>query len=329
MLLQLFTAHAKLGHHFDPRDCEISIAIRSGLYFDTHMAGPKSEPLQPAAPVRNLDLRNVFPSANGAGDAGQGGSALRAFTVLEAAAHMRRDLSVSELSALVDVPKPTMHRLVRQLESDGLLQRGLQGRLRGPGPRLVNFALEVLRYWAEAAPRQASLQALSSNVGETCNLGVMEGNAVVYIDRVESKWPFGLKFEPGSKVPLHCTSMGKLFLSELASGKRLELLRSSALHRYTENTICDADALDREVQEIKKRGYSLDDQEFLAGVVCLAVPVRTSDGVLCAALAISAPAARLSIGKALQQLPVMNQTAETLGSQLQRLSGLDRGEFET
>ena len=257
-------------------------------------------------------------SADQRGDGGLGGSTLRAFGVLETAARMRRDLSVSELSALADVPKPTMHRLVRQLENDGLLQRGVRGRLRGPGPRLVHFALDVLRYWAETAPRKAILQALSANVGETCNLGVMDGNAVIYIDRVESKWPFGLKFEPGSRVPLHCTAMGKLFLSEMPAAKRRELLSVSSLHRYTENTICDAAALDREAAEIKTRGYSVDDQEFLAGVVCLAVPVRDTEGALCAALAISAPAARLSIDKALQQLPLMMQAADKLGEQFSR-----------
>ena len=85
---------------------------------------------------------------------------------------MRRDLSVSELSALVDIPKPTMHRLVRQFEGDGLLQRGLHGKLRGPGPRLVSFALDVLRYWAEAAPRQAILQScrtMSGNLQPRCD----------------------------------------------------------------------------------------------------------------------------------------------------------------
>ena len=116
--------------------------------------------------------------------------------------------------------------------------------------------------------------------------------------------------------------MGKLFLSEIPVGKCREILQASTLHRYTENTICDVEALDREVQEIKKRGYSIDDQEFLAGVVCLAVPVRTSDGVLWAALAISAPAARLSIGKALQQLPTLISAAEKLGAQLERRSAV-------
>ncbi len=193
---------SKCAKFFDPS--QNLVAINFGLVFDTQMEDSTHKPVsKAAAAARQVDLQSLLlQDAAQGGDAGIGGAGLRAFNVLEAAAHMRRDLSVSELSALVDVPKPTMHRLVRQLEKDGLLQRGVSGRLRGPGPRLVNFALDVLRYWAEAAPRQALLQALSSNVGETCNLGVMEGNAIVYIERVESKWPFGLKFEPGSKV--HC-----------------------------------------------------------------------------------------------------------------------------
>jgi DNA-binding IclR family transcriptional regulator len=285
--------------------------------------GPVARRVSAKAAPRQADPPTVFPQDLTANDGGIGGAGLRALHVLEAAARMRRDLSVSELSTLVDVPKPTMHRLVRQLESDGLLQRGVNGRLRGPGPRLVTFALDVLRYWAKAAPRQALLQALSNRVGETCNLGVMDGNAIVYIERVESKWPFGLKFEIGSKVPLHCTSMGKLFLGEMPPAKRRELIQASVLHAYTDNTICDAEALDREVQEIKKRGYSIDDQEFLAGVVCLAVPVRSSAGTLCAALAISAPAARLSIGRALQQLPIMMEVAAKLGAQFERQNSAD------
>lgn len=242
----------------------------------------------------------------------------RSFTVLETIAQMRRPLGISELSAIANVPKPTMHRLVRQLENDRLLQRELRGRLRGPGLRLLDFALDVIQCWAEMAPRQALLQALSSKVGETCNLGIMAENAIIYIDRVEAEWPFGLRFEAGSKVPLHCTSMGKLFLSALAPHKRSELLQSLPLHRYTENTICDIDALERELVEIQRRTYSIDNQEFLAGVLCLAVPVRGSGGRLCAGLAISAPVARLSIEKALQHVPAMMETAQKLGEHLRR-----------
>lgn len=145
---------------------------------------------------------------------------------------------------------------------------------------------------------------------------MMTGTAVVYLDRVEASWPFGLKFEAGSRVPLHCTSMGKLLLGALPRRRRDALIAASALSRYTENTITDRAALRRELDEIRKRGYSVDNQEFLAGVVCLAVPVIDKKGAVCAALAISAPEARMSTAEAVTHLPTLLAAAAELGAQV-------------
>src|SRR6202043_1411398 len=103
--------------------------------------------------------------------------------------------------------------------------------------RLERLGLDIVAASMSRAPRHAILQSLSQQIGETCNFGVMAGSHVVYLDRVESAWPFGLRFEPGSRVPLHCTSMGKLFLSLLPKQKRAMLLRAAPLHPYTANTI--------------------------------------------------------------------------------------------
>ena len=126
---------------------------------------------------------------------------------------------------------------------------------------------------------------------------------MLYLDRVEASWPFGLRFESGSRVPLHCTSVGKLLLSALPRRRRDELIRATPLAHYTEKTITDPDSLHIELDEIRKRGYSIDNQEFLAGVVCLGVPVRDSKGVICAGLAMSAPHARMSVEEAVDHLP--------------------------
>jgi IclR family acetate operon transcriptional repressor len=232
----------------------------------------------------------------------RGGPALKVFAVLETIASQQRPLAISELAALLQVPKPTMHRIVRQLDAEGLLQREPNRRVYGPGMR--------------SAPRHAVLEALSAKVGETCNFGMMSGNAILYLDRVEASWPFGLKFESGSRVPLHCTSVGKLLLSVQPRRRRDELIRTTPLPRYTENTITDPDALHRELDEIRKRGYSIDNQEFLAGVVCLAVPVRDSKGVICAGLAISAPHARMSVAESIGHLPVLLAAADQLATHL-------------
>ncbi len=149
---------------------------------------------------------------------------VKAVSILETMATAKRPLSVTELGVLLGLPKPTAHRIVRMLENEGLIQREPGSRRLVPGARLVRLGLELVATSMQQAPRRAILEALSQQVGETCNFGVMAGSHVVYIDRVEAAWPFGLRFEPGSRVPLHCTSIGKLFLSHLSSRRRALLL---------------------------------------------------------------------------------------------------------
>jgi len=237
---------------------------------------------------------------------------VKAVAILEAMATVRRPLGVTEVGMLLGLPKPTAHRIVRMLEGEGLLQREPGSRRFVPGARLVRLGLGVVAASMLSAPRHAILEALSQKIGETCNFGVMADNHVVYLDRVESAWPFGLRFEPGSHVPLHCTSMGKLFLSLMPAKKCALLLRSIPLYRYTENTITDAARLEAELENIRSAEVSTDNQEFLAGVVCVAVPVRDNNKQPVAALAVSAPLARMTLQQGLQHVPLLQAAAEQL-----------------
>lgn len=237
---------------------------------------------------------------------------VKAVSVLETIAEARRPLGISELGALLGLPKPTAHRIVRMLESEGLMQREPGSRRYVPGPRLVRLGLSIVGAAMMSAPRHSILETLSQQIGETCNFGVINGSHVLYLDRVEAEWPLGLRFEPGSHVPLHCTSMGKLFLSWLPKQRREVLLRSMPLLRYTDNTITDIDRLEADLEKIRASEVSTDNQEFLAGVVCVAVPVRDQNGHRVAALAISAPLARMSMEKGLKYVPLMQKAAEEL-----------------
>ena len=196
-----------------------------------------------------LDERRASPAE----PPGKSFPTVKAVAILEAMATARRPLGVSELGALLGLPKPTAHRIVRMLETEGLLQREPGSRRFVPGARMVQLGLGIVAASMLRGPRHAILEALSQKIGETCNFGVMTGSHVIYLDRVESAWPFGLRFEPGSRVPLHCTSMGKLFLSQLPEKKRALLLRSIPLYRYTENTFTDVVKLEAET-----RGHSKD-----------------------------------------------------------------------
>ena len=152
--------------------------------------------------------------------------------------------------------------------------------------------------------------------GETCNFGTISGGAVVYVDRVEAAWPLGLRYEIGSRVPLHCTSIGKMMLAHQTKRRREHLLSTAPLHRYTDNTITDLGQLDAEFAAIRSRGYSIDNQEFLAGVICIAVPVHDTAGHVCAAVAVSAPQARMSAASAVQNVPAMLEAARNIEKNL-------------
>ncbi len=271
------------------------------------------------ATAKGRELRQALDSSLSTGKSGEALSGLpsiKAFAFLEAIAHAQRPLSVSEFSVLLNVPQPTAHRIVRMLEMENILAREPDSRRYGPGDRLASLSLGLISVSVRLAPRRAILEELSQAVGETCNFGVLAGNHLVYLDRVEAGWPFGLRFEPGSRVPLHCTSMGKLFLSFLTLEQRRRLLASTPLHTYTENTITDPDRLEDEFARIRDTGISTDDQEFLAGVVCVAVPVRSANGHVVAALAISAPVARMSLGRGLQHVPLLRNAATRLEATL-------------
>jgi len=126
-----------------------------------------------------------------------------------------------------------------------------------------------------------------------------------------------LRFEPGSRVPLHCTAIGKLLLSQLPEEPLEAHLANGPLTRYTATTITDPRRLKDELRRIRKQGYSTDNQEFMSGVVCIAVPVQgPRNGQACAGLAISAAEARLTLAGVKRFLPDLRQAAGKLSRSL-------------
>jgi IclR family transcriptional regulator, acetate operon repressor len=244
----------------------------------------------------------------------QNSAALRALTLLEMVVESESPISLAETVALSGLPKPTVHRLLVLLERAGMLQREPITKRYSPGRRLSSLALDTLLNPAPRAPRHAILQTLVNETGETCNLTILDGNEIVYLDRVESASPLRLDLRPGSRVPLHCTASGKLFLSLLPRKYRQKLIQSTSLTRYTANTITDAALLERELDQIRADQLATDNEEFLAGSTCVAIPVRGQDGRLCVSVAVQAPTARMPLEQALRHLPALRRAAEQLST---------------
>jgi DNA-binding IclR family transcriptional regulator len=236
---------------------------------------------------------------------------LRAFALLERIARADGPVTLAEAARDSGLPKPTVHRMHAVLEGAGLLLRGSDGRV-SPGPRLARFALDTLLNAAVRAPRHAILASLAEAVGETVNLTMLDGSAVVYLDRVEAAWPLRMTLAPGSRVPLHCTASGKLLLATQPAPRRRRLLDALDLARFTDRTLTDARQLDAELSRIRRRGYATDDEEYLAGLVCVAVPVVIAGRRTAACVAVHAPVARMSLDAAIAHLPRLKEAADAI-----------------
>ncbi len=238
----------------------------------------------------------------------------KAFTLLEHVARSPEPVTLSELVRLSGLTKPTAHRIVTTLADQGFIERDPVRRAYVEGPRLVRLALDALASSAPRNLRHAVLRSVSETAGETCNFGVLAGSEVIYLDRVEAKWPLGLRLEAGSRVPAHCTAIGKLLLALLPEEERARTLAVMPLARYTSRSITDAVRLEAHLASIREAGVGTDEQEFIDGVVCVSVPVVTGGGKVIGAIAISAPHARVDLAELRRHVPAMRKAATRLAA---------------
>ena len=218
-----------------------------------------------------------------------------------------------DIIASLKLPKATAYRLVDWFVTHGYLSREPGRRRLIVGPRLTNLAFGALSSSMRNDAPHVVLQRLVRTLNETCNIGTLLNGEVVYLDRVEAEdWPLRLHYNAGARVPLHCSAIGKLYLALAPSPRRRRLLHSLDLRRFTERTITDSAKLDDEMRQIRKDQVSFDREEYLMGVICIAVPVLGKNGEMLAALAIQAPQARMNEQTARKHLPLLRRAAGEL-----------------
>ena len=248
---------------------------------------------------------------------------LRLFALLELIAGKDQFVSLQGLVEETGLPKPTLHRMLQQMEGAGLLLRQGGGRYYGTGTRLRRLAENLLLNSTQHGARHAVLRGLVDEVGESCNITALSGDEVVYLDRVETPEPLRFYLRPGSRVPVHCSASGKIILSQLSAAQRRKLLAHAPLKAYTSNTLTDLESLEADVKRARRDGFAVDDEEYLPGLICVAVLVDTGTERSNMAVAVQAPVMRLTPDKALQLLPSLQRAATALGRIEREGAGMD------
>ncbi len=237
---------------------------------------------------------------------------MRMIVILETLAQAGRPLSVAEIGEVVDLPKPTLHRLCTTLEEDGFLIRdSIGGRLR-PARRVRVLASGLLMASQLHIARRMVMTALAGEIRETCNFSVPGASGMTYLDRVDTPWPLRYQLPIGAEVPFHCTASGKMYLSSYDDAALDRMLATMTLTQEGPNAITNKDALLKEILKVREAGHSWDNEEFMTGMIAMAAPVYDPDGRFAATIAFHAPVQRLDFEAAKAWVPRLKKATADL-----------------
>lgn len=242
----------------------------------------------------------------------KGSSITRVLEIIEAVSSADRPLSPADLALQLGIPKPSVHRLLQQLEANGFLQTNMRGLL-VPANRLQSIALGILYASRFKAQRQAILKNLADEVGETCGISIPDGTEMIYYDRIQTNWPLQVHLPIGSHTPVWCSASGKLYLSSLPKDQRQRILKNLPLEKLSRNTLIDPKQLEVALADTAELELGTDNEEFVDGMVAISVPIKDKHGRLFACLFIHAPILRKSLDDLRQYEPLLRAAADELG----------------
>jgi IclR family transcriptional regulator, acetate operon repressor len=241
---------------------------------------------------------------------------VKALRLLERIASTNEPAALADLSRALKLPKPTTYRLAKVLEGAGFVRKDPLTLRYQLGSTFEEVALSGLRHSAAHGTRRLLMHDLAERLGVRVNLVVLKAGNLSFVQWVESMAPLRVGITGDTPMPVHCSASGKLLLAFGPVELREGVFRSAPFHAYTKNTITSARALARELEEIRRRGYSMDDQELLPGVNCLAVPVHNRVGHAVAGLAVMAPVASHPLEKLRRCLPDVRACAARISAEL-------------
>lgn len=241
---------------------------------------------------------------------------LRTLRILEILGNADQPMTPTQINQELGLPKQTIHRLCKTLQEEGYLTT--DGRSKGlrPSRRLRSLASGILFASQFHIGRRQILEDVAAKVSETVNFVVPQAEGMIYLDRVETDWPFRIQLPIGTHVPFHCTASGKTFLASLPPKTRANMVESLPLETLTQNTLTDRQKLLDELTLVRKRGYALDNEEFVEGMVAMAVPVKDAERRYVGALAFHGPVQRISLDDAVARKDILLDGASRLSASM-------------
>ena len=225
-------------------------------------------------------------------DEKQMSAVMRTISILEALSEVE-GINLEALSRKTELPKATLLRFLSTLISQGYVYRD--------GADMYHLTLKMfsvgsrsLRHMDLINTAKPFAKELCQTLGETVHMGILEDGNAVYVLKEESSYTLRMYSRVGKVIPLYCTAIGKIFLSEMTDDELEGYFRTNPLKPYTPKSIRTHQALREELDRTRERGWSVDDEEHEENVFCIAAPVKDYTGRTIAALSVSWPIFRFN-----------------------------------
>jgi DNA-binding IclR family transcriptional regulator len=216
----------------------------------------------------------------------------RMMKLLDVLSYYHDPVSLKKLALETGLHPSTAHRILGAMALSGFVERAEPGTYR-LGIRLLELGNVVKSRINIRDSAMPLMQQLHQRIGESVNLGVRQGDEIVYVERTSSgRSTVRVVHLVGARAPLHVTAVGKLYLVEDGAEKVKEYAKRTGLPGYTPTSIRTLTALEKELDRVRRHGVAFDNEEIEQGLRCIAAPIRDDSGELVAGLSVSAPADR-------------------------------------
>ena len=219
-------------------------------------------------------------------------------------------VSLKQLALATGLHPSTAHRILAAMACSGFVERADPGTYR-LGIRLLELGNVVKSRISIRGAAMPQMQLLHEKLGESVNLGVRQGDEIIYVERTSSgRSSVRVVHLVGARAPLHVTAVGKLYLAEESKESLRDYARRTGLPGATPTSITSLAALEKEIDRVRRHGVAYDNEEIEQGLRCVAAPVRDDTGEMVAGLSVSAPADRYDT----EWAALIKQTADNISA---------------
>jgi IclR family transcriptional regulator, pca regulon regulatory protein len=227
----------------------------------------------------------------------------RGLEVMALFSRERPRLSLSEVVEIAGLNKATAYRILWTLESAGFLVRDEASKRYQPGIKMLSLGFTAISSLDIRQAARPHLEALSQNLNLTASLAVLDDLWVIYVDRIRNRAIVGVLLGIGDRIPANCSSMGKVMLAYLPPEELLLRLEKGQLSPCTAMSIQSRDAMLKQIEEARERGYAFNDSELHVGLRAVAAPIFNAQGKVVAAVNVSGEQHEISSERLHNELP--------------------------